>query len=215
MVSAPAVVNARTNPKHKRRSLSVSSGRKGWASRASLKIMKDVHTREREYCHASASAALSHNHVGGGLPSAALLLHPAALTLLGMGGSGAAATLEPDKGWFLLGAGAFFAISFYLNFIRNRSRPGMVLWGLSAVIAAGLLLGPLTAAGPGLDNEQEDAMVERQLEEVTLKTYGMACDACVRRVSDTATIRRLKALYDHHCQLCGTRLTLLDGNDGV
>ena len=32
-----------------------------------------------------------------------------------------------------------------------------------------------------------------------------------RRVRDTATIRRLKALYDHQCQLCGTRLTLLDG----
>ncbi|MFP4173145.1 MAG: HNH endonuclease [Candidatus Hydrogenedentota bacterium] len=47
----------------------------------------------------------------------------------------------------------------------------------------------------------------------SLDASRLACAvqrAAIRRVRDTATIRRLKALYDHHCQLCGTRLTLLD-----
>ena len=67
---------------------------------------------------------------------------PAALALLGLGGTGIAAALVPYRPLFVGLAVLLFSASFYWNFIRNRNRAGMIVWGLSVSIAGGLLLGP-------------------------------------------------------------------------
>lgn len=105
---------------------------------------------------------------------------PLALALFGLSGAGIAAALAPWRTVFLALAAAFFAVSFYFNFIRNRNRAGMIVWALSVAFSTVLLLGPaLAARGPhraGLRGEIPN------MKTTEYQINGMACDACARRL---------------------------------
>lgn len=109
---------------------------------------------------------------------------PAALALLGLGGAGVAAALEPFRPWFLLLAVATFSVSFYLNFIRNRNRAGMTVWAFSVLIAGALLAGPelwAQTASSG-ESKKETIAMSTDLESVNMHVNGMACNACAGRL---------------------------------
>lgn len=114
---------------------------------------------------------------------------PAALALLGVGGAGVAAALAPFRLWFLLLAAAIFSVSFYLNFIRNRNRAGMVVWALSVLIAGALLVGPELWAqtSPSGKTNKETIVMSNDLESVNVHVKGMACNACARRLERALT----------------------------
>ncbi len=112
---------------------------------------------------------------------------PAALATVGTGGAGVAAALAPLRPWLLLAAAGFFSVSFYLNFIRNRNRPGMVVWGVSMTIAAGLLLGPSASAlvrthEATADATRKETTMSSHPRTVEVPISGMACEACARRL---------------------------------
>jgi len=112
---------------------------------------------------------------------------PAALAAAGAGGAGAAAALAPYRPWLLAVAGLFFAGSFYWNFIRNRNRPGMVVWGVSALIAATLLLGPGLRTAPSSSTPKPKEVIamaeDVNLNRAQIPVEGMACGACARRLT--------------------------------
>jgi len=109
---------------------------------------------------------------------------PAALALLGLGGVGFAAALVSYRPLIVGLAVLLFSASFYWNFIRNRNRAAMIVWGLSVSIAGGLLLGPelfAVSASANQRNQEAIAMVN-ELATVSVPVNGMACDACARRL---------------------------------
>ncbi len=109
---------------------------------------------------------------------------PAALALLVISGAGVAAVLAPYRLWFVLLAILFFSISFYWNFLRNRNRAGMVVWGLSVFVAAAILLGPDVQAMVAREKqEQQEVLTMRDnLNQVQIPVQGMVCTACSRRL---------------------------------
>lgn len=106
---------------------------------------------------------------------------PAALSLLGLSGAGVAAVLAPWHTAFLALAAAFFAVSFYMNFIRNRNRAGMIVWALSVLLAAGILLGPTFAKGRSNPSPAPAANIQ-DMKKIEYQIERMACDACARRL---------------------------------
>ena len=107
---------------------------------------------------------------------------PAVMAVLGLSGAGFAATIAPYRGWFLVLAAGFFGVSFYFNFLRNHNWAGMVVWALSALVAAGLLLGPaLGQAAPDLPQPIEEYRL-MATETTDIPVQGMACQACARRL---------------------------------
>jgi copper chaperone CopZ len=111
-------------------------------------------------------------------------LIPMALAVLGASGVGVAAALAPYRLWFLVLAAGFFSVSFYWNFIRNRNRAGMVVWGLSVLIAGVFLFGPRIAEAftPVRPAHEERNLMTEGLTKVEIPVEGMACQACARRL---------------------------------
>lgn len=106
---------------------------------------------------------------------------PAALSVAGLSGAGIAAAMAPWRPWFLLLAVVLFAVSFHWNFIRNRSRPGMVVWGISVLLATLLFIGPARSAlQPAPVTTMEVSSMNATT--ITLAVEGMACTACSRRL---------------------------------
>lgn len=114
---------------------------------------------------------------------------PLALSLFGLGGAGVAAALPPYRLWLLVMAVAFFSASFYFNFIRNRSRAGMVTWTISILIAAAVqaasqIVPPVISNGK---KQYESAVMTQNLIKTEMSIQGMGCSACARRLERVLT----------------------------
>jgi len=111
---------------------------------------------------------------------------PAAAALIGTGGTGAATVVAPWREWFLAGALAFFGVSFYWNFVRNRNPAGMTVWAVSFTIALGVWTAPWAissdeASASNIRTEHQRFMnTNRTTTRITVT--GMACNACAARL---------------------------------
>lgn len=108
---------------------------------------------------------------------------PLLFAVLGLSGAGLAAALAPYQKWFLGLAVIFFTVSFYFNFIRNRNRAGMIVWALSVLVAAIVLLGSPGFAQTGAREKARPPVAPTQdMKQIEFKIEGMACEACARRL---------------------------------
>jgi len=133
--------------------------------------------------HARSTAAIQHSaHFVVGFLSRPCCSIPAALALLGAGGTGIAAAFAPWRLWFMAAAGVFFAVSFYWNFIRNQNRAGMVVWGLSLALAIGIWVLPSVGTSTQVQPATVSLMQSEAMTTTTIGVRGMACQACARRI---------------------------------
>lgn len=112
---------------------------------------------------------------------------PLALAFLGIGGAGVAAALAPYRALFLVVAAVFFSVSFYLNFIRNRNRSGMIVWGVSLGLSSLLLLSPVIAGSDQNAPAGGTPAADSKMKTTEYQIEGMACQACARRLQNKLT----------------------------
>lgn len=163
-------------------------------------MVTKTHSRER------ANSVAGHAvHFSVGFLSRPCCSIPAALALLGAGGTGIAGVLVPYRLWFMLAAAAFFGASFYWNFIRNRNRAGIVVWGVSVALAVGFWTVPLLASAPRSQFVMTTS-ADKNMMTTTIDIDGMACQACVRRVE--RTLKSLSGVHDATVNLAEKQATV-------
>ncbi len=155
--------------------------------------------------------------VAAAITASACCLGPAAATLLGIGGFGAAAALAPWRPWFLGLTAVMLAIGFFLAYRRPKTACAegtvcattpaarwnrVLLWSSTALVVAFATFPYYSPAFLGAVGAEPRAAVAASaaVERVTIPVEGMTCPACPvkvqRALEEVRGVRTVRATYE-------------------